>query len=261
MLLTGTPPFRGRRDHDVLAAVRRGHYSLSALDSLSTAAKDFIAALLTYDPRRRLSVKDALAHPWLEAARRPASETLPMELIPRVQHFAHLHGWKRAALEAVAFSLTPVESGETVALRRAFELCDDGMGHVSVGSLTSALGRSGVGADEALSIFTAMATSKQTASYSEFVAAALPRRVLTTKLLKEAFDALDSGSRPGETHGYLTLDGLTRQLGRNASAFDLDQLRHDLFSSGLRGRCSFEVFANAFYKRAAGEDEEEAVTE
>jgi calcium-dependent protein kinase len=44
MLLSGTPPFKGRRDREVLQSVRRGKYTLSGpkWENVSDEAKDFI---------------------------------------------------------------------------------------------------------------------------------------------------------------------------------------------------------------------------
>ena len=85
MLLSGTPPFKGRRDREVLQAVRRGKYTLSGpkWDTVSEEAKDFIRHLLVYNPSKRITAEQALKHVWLQKARHAAdgaSEPLDPEV-------------------------------------------------------------------------------------------------------------------------------------------------------------------------------------
>ena len=63
MLLSGTPPFKGRRDREVLQAVRRGKYTLSGpkWDAISEEAKDFIRHLLVYNPAKRMTAEQVSA--------------------------------------------------------------------------------------------------------------------------------------------------------------------------------------------------------
>lgn len=72
MLLSGTPPFKGKRDREVLQAVRRGKYTLSGPNwdgRVSDLAKDFIRRLLVYNPAKRMTAEAALSHPWLQKAK------------------------------------------------------------------------------------------------------------------------------------------------------------------------------------------------
>ena len=78
--LSGTPPFKGRRDREVLQAVRRGKYTLSGpkWDNVSEDAKDFIRHLLVYNPAKRMTAEQALKHAWLQQARH-AEESRPLD--------------------------------------------------------------------------------------------------------------------------------------------------------------------------------------
>lgn len=91
MLLSGTPPFKGRRDREVLAAVRKGKYTLSGprWETVSDAAKDFIRRLLVYNPAKRMSAEQALKHPWLLRAKHEAeSRPLDPEVLDNLRDFA-----------------------------------------------------------------------------------------------------------------------------------------------------------------------------
>jgi calcium-dependent protein kinase len=250
MLLSGTPPFRGRRDADVLSAVRRGRFTLSgpAFEGVSDAAKDFIRQLLVFDPARRMRVADALQHPWLSPVLRAIEQApLPPGLISGMRHFAHLHGWKRAALEAAAFT-APDDSGEIAALRLAFQRIDHGSGHVTEADFSRMLAEQGVGEAEAGALFRTISMGGTSITYSMFVAATLPRRMLTRALLHESFNALDVDNR-----GYLTLEGLTAVLG---AEIDTTSLKEDLFLDSAR--CYFQRFSTAFFFQHRGEDDEPA---
>ena len=67
ILLSGYPPFNGNSDSVIQDAARKGklHFSGNSWICKSDDAMDFITCLLTKDPRKRLTAKQALCHPWL----------------------------------------------------------------------------------------------------------------------------------------------------------------------------------------------------
>lgn len=76
ILLSGTPPFNGATDEDIMDAVRKGAYRLKSKstgnpiegvwDSVSESAKDLIRSMLEYDANKRISSADAYKHKWFE---------------------------------------------------------------------------------------------------------------------------------------------------------------------------------------------------
>ena len=68
MLLSGKPPFDGRNEVDVFNKIRCCNYDFPAADwaSISESAQDFISGLLKTNPDRRLTISQALEHPWLQ---------------------------------------------------------------------------------------------------------------------------------------------------------------------------------------------------
>ena len=68
IMLTGMPPFFGSDDESVLNHVSEGKYdtTLESYRRLSDNAKDLITKLLKFDPKERISSKDALNHPWFQ---------------------------------------------------------------------------------------------------------------------------------------------------------------------------------------------------
>ncbi|CAM9860954.1 unnamed protein product [Ectocarpus sp. 4 AP-2014] len=67
-MLTGRAPFQGRRVGDTLANARSGRYAVP--EGLSDTARDFLSSMLSLDPRRRMRVEEAAAHPFLRLDKR-----------------------------------------------------------------------------------------------------------------------------------------------------------------------------------------------
>ena len=67
ILLSGSPPFNGQSDQDIMKKVREGTFSFDdrIWQTISENAKLFIRALLTYNPEDRPSAEAALQHAWI----------------------------------------------------------------------------------------------------------------------------------------------------------------------------------------------------
>merc|ERR1712070_367987 len=67
ILLCGYPPFNGSDNKEVYDAVRRGRYRFPSADwnHTSRESRDFVRRLLQKDPRKRMTVEEALNHPWI----------------------------------------------------------------------------------------------------------------------------------------------------------------------------------------------------
>ena len=66
-LLCGYPPFKGANRDEIHSSVLRGRYHFPSKEwkGVSREARDFIRRLLQIDPRKRMTVEEALNHPWL----------------------------------------------------------------------------------------------------------------------------------------------------------------------------------------------------
>ena len=67
ILLSGYPPFNGRNTDQTHKLIVQGRYSFPSRDWKynSDESIDFIRRLLTYDPEKRMTVEEALNHPWI----------------------------------------------------------------------------------------------------------------------------------------------------------------------------------------------------
>jgi serine/threonine protein kinase len=68
ILLSGCFPFSGYDKNIIFEKIRKGQYKLHAKlwENVSIPAKDLIRGLLTLNPEKRLTVDQALAHPWIQ---------------------------------------------------------------------------------------------------------------------------------------------------------------------------------------------------
>jgi calcium/calmodulin-dependent protein kinase I len=69
ILLGGYPPFIEQNQRELFRKIRKGQYEFHEeyWGNVSKDAKDLIASLLTVDPAKRLSAKEALQHKWMVA--------------------------------------------------------------------------------------------------------------------------------------------------------------------------------------------------
>lgn len=67
ILLCGYPPFYDEDQASLFETILRGKFDFHAeyWGSISTSAKDLITKLLTVEPSKRLTAREALAHPWV----------------------------------------------------------------------------------------------------------------------------------------------------------------------------------------------------
>ncbi|EIM19160.1 Pkinase-domain-containing protein [Wallemia mellicola CBS 633.66] len=83
-MLTNSSPFDEQEDEPLHERVlkRKVDYNILEKLGLSSNAIDFISKLLVADPKTRMSLKDALNHPWLSGEPLKASRTAPPPPIP-----------------------------------------------------------------------------------------------------------------------------------------------------------------------------------
>ena len=67
-LLTKKFPFSGVFKNEITEKIKKGEFDIESpnFDKISPKAKDLLQKLLTVDVNKRINIKDALNHPWLE---------------------------------------------------------------------------------------------------------------------------------------------------------------------------------------------------
>ena len=68
IVMSGLPPFNGATDDEIMKAIKKGAFNFNnaVWKGVSADCKDFITQLLTYDPSKRISAKNALNHSWIQ---------------------------------------------------------------------------------------------------------------------------------------------------------------------------------------------------
>ena len=68
MLLSGKVPFDGKKEIDVFNKIRCCNYDFPASEwaSASEASQDFISRLLKTNPDKRMTIQEAMVHPWFQ---------------------------------------------------------------------------------------------------------------------------------------------------------------------------------------------------
>lgn len=139
MPLTGTVPFGqvGWTDDAIYAAIQSKPIAWGeATRHLSASAREFITGLLQKDPKDRMTVDAALAHPWV-AGDGAAVVPLDKSLIQSLLAFNARNKFRRDAVHLVASEFT---KEQVASLRSAFSSIDkDGSGTISPQELMAAL--------------------------------------------------------------------------------------------------------------------------
>ena len=87
ILLSGLSPFGGENDEETLKHVKACDWNMDdpAFNGISDKAKDFIKRLLVMDPHDRLSIHEALDHPWLNQPTDGDGHEIPSERYQKVR--------------------------------------------------------------------------------------------------------------------------------------------------------------------------------
>ena len=144
---------------------------------------------------------------------------VPQSIIKSLVNFASYSKFKRAALNTIAFTLN---SEEIRGLRDAFQQIDTaGEGLLTAEEITTVLvEQGGMSHAEAQRIFDGLHHSKQTISYTEFLAAALGSSIrIEDSRMQEAFRRLDV-----DGCGYINADDLREVLGGDYTDDEVSQM-------------------------------------
>ena len=68
ILLCGYPPFNGANDEQIINNVKAGKFRTDEEEwqTISKEAVDLVNKLLAFEPKNRISAKDALQHEWIK---------------------------------------------------------------------------------------------------------------------------------------------------------------------------------------------------
>ena len=125
MLLSGSPPFQGTTDEDIMANVKKQEFSFEGSDfvNISENAKDLIRKILVPEDQR-ISALEALAHPWF--VENPFRKTVTKAVISAVTHnllfFRGSFQLKETIRAFILSQIVPLK--EIKAIREVFSIID-----------------------------------------------------------------------------------------------------------------------------------------
>jgi len=211
VLLSGSPPFPGRTDAEIMQHVKRARYGFekSIWSYVSSDAKDLIRQLMCVDTHARLSAGQALHSAWSadSATSRRSLDSLDVE---RLEAFRHLGSLKQVMLHVVAGQLQDTKRDQ---FRNQFvHLDSNGDGLVSAEELEVGLAQVGItrSHSDVIQIVASVDTNfNGSIDYTEFVAAALDFAIdVDRDACLTAFNVFDI-----DGDGVISEDELARLLG------------------------------------------------
>jgi len=235
-LLSGGMPFSGG-EWNMREKICRGQYVMKPdrWNHVSEDAHDFIKSLLTVDPIKRLSAKEALEHPWIHKSEVSAPAGI-VEALEALRDFACVPKCRCACMKMLASFSLDLDLDEATArdLFLWLAACDEGT--ITMERLSNALDEQlhVAGEDQARHIFGAISSKRgQEIAYSDFMGAMLSARTRPSEdLLRFAFECFDR-----EGSGFISISDL-------CAAFDSDVDIHS-----CSARMSFDNFVAYFLDR------------
>ncbi|KAF3572302.1 hypothetical protein F2Q69_00061595, partial [Brassica cretica] len=225
ILLCGVPPFWAESEQGVAQAILRGiiDFKREPWPNISETAKSLVRQMLEPDPKRRLTAKQVLEHPWIQNAKKAPNVPLGDVVKSRLKQFSVMNRFKRKALRVIAEFLS---SQEVEDIKEMFNKMDtDKDGIVTIEELKAELRNFGKG----------------TLDYGEFVAVSLHlQKVANDEHLRKAFSYFDK-----DGNGYILPEELCEALKEDGGDDSVD-VANDIFQevdTDKDGRISYEEFA------------------
>eukprot|EP01041_Mallomonas_annulata_P007327 gene7327-14947_t len=197
MLLSGSPPFQGRNDKEIVAEVRQGRLSFPSdlFKHVSSDAQAFVASCLRKDVVGRPSAAKAQNHSWFDLISDNdndtgnVSTTVSPDIYRRLQAFSDISRLSRLCLQAVAYSLSADQARD---IREQFSRLDvEEAGELSLEDLCSAFQDTvhGFHRTDAEKMFVCMNRPQSGhMNYLWFIAATITKNHLKEENMKLAFE-------------------------------------------------------------------------
>jgi calcium-dependent protein kinase len=219
ILLSGSPPFYGQGDEEIIKNVQRGVYYLEdePWPDVSDSAKDLIAKLLVKNLDKRFSANAALDHPWIlqEAALSSNACIISETALLNLKLFRSKNKLKKAALTVIACE---VGGKELLELKNTFLSLDtDNSGVLSMDEMRDGLKKAGFAniPDELQKVMDSVdADGSGMIDYTEFIAASMSQReYLQEEVCWKAFRIFDK-----DGNGVITPEELQEVLGHDTGS-------------------------------------------
>ena len=218
ILLSGSPPFGGQSDEEILRKVKAGKFSFpgESWRNISDSAKSLIRRMLTMDPTARISALECLEHDWIQVFCTQHSVRAPNVVLSlnNLKYFTREQKLRQAFLAFISTQMMTKDIEKQLSASfRAIDL--NGDGRLSREELLGAY-RQIMPVEEAVATVEKVMDNVDTdrngfIDYSEFVLAATNySSILSKSTLESAFSAFDR-----DCSGKISADELKLMLGMN----------------------------------------------
>ena len=253
-LLSGSPPFAGKTDDEIVSNVVKGHYTMigDTWKSISKEAKELIKRLLTVNPAKRITAIDAVKDPWITKYTNSQKDffEVTMKALPildNLRKFKSATMIKKTIMSYIVSQLSSEnDRNSVIALFQKFD--KDGDGKISKKEFVDGYSSvcKGISVSELEQIFMAIDTNNSDRiDFNEFLAAAVNERIILTEAyIKNAFNAIDK-----DKNGEITLDEIKELYEHDKGMSD------EVFKAIVKevdtnkdGKISFEEFNGTLMK-------------
>lgn len=139
VMLSGTQPFTGFDVPTVLSKAALGDFNFNSKlwEGISVQVKALISSMLMINPTNRITLPEALDHPWFKQILRPTPITVPVSILNALKQ--HRAG-NRLYNEAVKVIVGTLSNDEIFELRNVFRVLDtQKTGYITADGLSKAL--------------------------------------------------------------------------------------------------------------------------
>ena len=221
ILLTGRPPYSGRSEKEILAAVFDGDLDLTGLQGVGQEARDLVTQMLNRNYRLRISAAEALNHPYITKSKL-ADAGSGQQLTAALSNLKGFNGASKLKDAIHTFIATQIATqADLKDLREAFQTLDkNGDGRVSREELLTKYRETMSSASaekEVADIMTQVDTNNSGfIDYTEFLTASLSKsRHLSQENLETTFSLFDK-----DGSGKISAEELRGMLEGSAAAGD-----------------------------------------
>lgn len=193
-ILSGSYPFKGCNLDEVFENVSGGRVKFdSSWSKVSKEGVDLISSMLVVDPRKRITIKKALVHPWFSQHKNSKPEPVPFHIFNSLKQYKAENKLWQEALKVIVKVLSKEQISE---LKKWFIAIDtNSSGSISASELEKAMKLSGyqIAEEEISDIIKNNAyLGEGKINYSDFLIATLDRKkLLNEEVLWQAFKYFD----------------------------------------------------------------------
>lgn len=213
ILLSGTMPFGGRNEKEIIQGIMRGNYQLTGgnWDRISPQAKNLIRKMIQSDPKLRISANEALHDKWISSHSVPQANNSGLaSILSNLQSFRANFKLQRAVMCFISNQI--ISQSEKTELTRIFNLLDtQHNGRITEKDLNIACltvwGDRVSKADIKKILKEIDISGNGYINYSEFIGFNKQRTVLNTERLEAVFQMFDKDSS-----GKITADEVKAML-------------------------------------------------